>query len=87
MQACKEKLRKDYLSTLLTEMVIWPGYQACNFWKVPVKHQLLVINAATIVDSTFLCWCARRRAPATCINMPYRVCGFEQLLFIGQIIF
>lgn len=27
MQDIKEKLRKDYVSTLLTELVIWPGYQ------------------------------------------------------------
>lgn len=56
-QACKDKLRKDYIATLITECLVWPGYQAINFWKVPVKHQLLVINAATVVDSTFLCWC------------------------------
>jgi protein Mpv17 len=52
----KEKLRKDYVSTLLTELVIWPGYQGLNFWKVPLQHQLLVANAATVADSTFLCW-------------------------------
>ena len=27
VQDIKEKLRKDYVSTLLTELVIWPGYQ------------------------------------------------------------
>lgn len=31
--------------------------QALNFWKVPLKHQLLAANAATVADSTFLCWC------------------------------
>jgi protein Mpv17 len=52
----KAKLRQDYISTLLTEMVIWPGFQALNFWKVPLKHQLLLANSATVADSTFLCW-------------------------------
>ena len=27
VQDIKAKLRKDYVSTLLTELVIWPGYQ------------------------------------------------------------
>lgn len=27
VQDIKEKLRKDYVSTLITELVIWPGYQ------------------------------------------------------------
>lgn len=27
VQDIKEKLRKDYVSTLVTELVIWPGYQ------------------------------------------------------------
>ncbi len=42
MQEVKDKLSKDYWNTLITELVIWPGYQALNFWKVPLKHQLLV---------------------------------------------
>lgn len=50
------KLRKDYLSTLLAELLVWPGFQALNFLKVPVKHQLLAANGATILDSTFLSW-------------------------------
>lgn len=29
------------MSTLLTEIVIWPGFQALNFWKVPLKHQVI----------------------------------------------
>ncbi len=27
-QACKEKLRQDYWPTLVTELIIWPPYQA-----------------------------------------------------------
>lgn len=52
----KAKFEKDYVSTLLTELIVWPGFQAANFWKVPVKHQLLAANGATVLDSTFLSW-------------------------------
>ena len=38
--------------------------------KVPVKHQLLVINAATVVDSTFLCWCGRPPTRPAFIRRP-----------------
>lgn len=30
--------------------------QSFNFWKVPVQHQLLVVNSATIVDAAFMSW-------------------------------
>ena len=29
-QACKEKLRRDYWPTLITELIIWPPYQVCS---------------------------------------------------------
>lgn len=31
-------------------------FQFLNFWKVPLQHQLLAANGATILDSTFLSW-------------------------------
>mmetsp|Transcript_14732 Transcript_14732/g.44507 ORF Transcript_14732/g.44507 Transcript_14732/m.44507 type:complete len:210 (-) Transcript_14732:1461-2090(-) len=52
----KAKLKQDYLSTLATELIVWPGFQFLNFWKVPLQHQLLAANGATILDSTFLSW-------------------------------
>lgn len=32
--------------------------QTLNFMKVPVDYQLLVVNSATVLESTFMCWCA-----------------------------
>lgn len=37
-QDIKEKLRKDYFSTLVTELVIWPGYQV-DILKVLLLHE------------------------------------------------
>ena len=53
----KDKLRSDFLTAYLAELAFWPAFQAVNFWKVPVRHQLLAVNLACLVDATFLCWC------------------------------
>ena len=50
------KIKNDFLSTYLAELAIWPAYQAFNFSKVPVRHQLLFVNAGCLIDATFLCW-------------------------------
>ena len=38
--------RKDYV------------FQVLNFARVPLRHQLVVMNGGTILDSAFLCWYA-----------------------------
>ena len=30
--------------------------QVINFARVPLRHQLVVMNGGTILDSAFLCW-------------------------------
>ena len=59
MQDVKEKCRRDFLSAYAAELVFWPAFQAINFWKVPVRHQLLAVNLACLLDATFLCWCGK----------------------------
>ena len=49
--------------------------QGLNFWKVPLQHQLLVANAATVADSTFLCWCARCRDDVTAVIPKHKLHG------------
>ena len=41
---------------MAAEIAIWPAYQAVNFARVPVQHQLLMCSVGTLFDSTFLCW-------------------------------
>ena len=57
VQDVKEKCKRDFLSAYAAELVFWPAFQAVNFWKVPVRHQLLAVNMACLLDATFLCWC------------------------------
>lgn len=52
------KIRRDFLSTYMAELAFWPAFQTLNFWKVPVRHQLLTVNTACLLDATFLCWCS-----------------------------
>ena len=56
VQDVKEKISRDFIATYCAELVFWPTFQAINFWKVPVRHQLLAVNTACLLDSTFLCW-------------------------------
>ena len=72
MQDVKQKLRNDFWSAYLAELAFWPAFQAVNFWKVPVRHQLLAVNLACLVDATFLCWCAPacfKRVEADCVGL------------------
>ena len=50
------KVRRDFASTYAAELAFWPAFQAVNFWRVPVRHQLLAVNLACLLDATFLCW-------------------------------
>jgi len=50
------RFREKFWPTLLAESVAWPAVQAWNFWRVPVQHQLLVVNVVSLADCTFLSW-------------------------------
>ncbi|KAI8476925.1 MAG: hypothetical protein J3K34DRAFT_381933 [Monoraphidium minutum] len=52
----KRKMKTDFVPTLALEVSVWPFVQSVNFWKVPVKHQLLVVNSMTVVDAAFMSW-------------------------------
>lgn len=55
-QDVKNRVKQDFIPTFVAECLYWPFIQGFNFWKVPVKHQLLVVNTACLADSTFLSW-------------------------------
>ena len=57
--AVRTKLERDFWPTYAAELAFWPAFQALNFWRVPVRHQLLVVNLACLLDATFLCWVSR----------------------------
>lgn len=52
----KHKLESDFWPTLAAEVCFWPAVQGVNFWRTPVHHQLLVVNALTVADAAFMSW-------------------------------
>jgi len=38
------------------DLAYWLPIQAFNFLKVPIRHQLLFVNVASLADCAFLCW-------------------------------
>ncbi|KAG2487232.1 hypothetical protein HYH03_014204 [Edaphochlamys debaryana] len=66
------KMRRELMPTLIAEALVWPPYMALVFGRVPVQHQLLAVNVATLFDVCFLSW-ARTHAqpepePDTCVS-------------------
>ena len=55
-QDVKQKLSADFWPTLAAEACFWPMVQGVNFWRTPVHHQLLVVNALTVADAAFMSW-------------------------------
>eukprot|EP00898_Chlorokybus_atmophyticus_P002147 jgi/Chlat1/2933/Chrsp2S04675 len=51
-----EDLKRDFLPAFAVELSFWPLFQTINFRFVPVRHQLLCVNAAAILESAFLSW-------------------------------
>lgn len=50
------KMRVDFLPTLTAEIAFWPVFQAVNFSRVPLQHQLLAVNCMTMLDAAFMSW-------------------------------
>lgn len=51
LEDVRAKLSKDFLPTFAAECAFWPAIQAANFSMIPVRHQLNVVNAASVLDS------------------------------------
>lgn len=54
--AMAAKMSAEYWPTLATEAIVWPPIMAAIFARVPVPHQLLAVNTATLFDVIFLSW-------------------------------
>eukprot|EP01024_Parvocaulis_polyphysoides_P059930 TRINITY_DN6503_c0_g1_i3.p3 TRINITY_DN6503_c0_g1~~TRINITY_DN6503_c0_g1_i3.p3 ORF type:complete len:234 (+),score=9.90 TRINITY_DN6503_c0_g1_i3:73-702(+) len=52
----KQKLYDDFWPTFTAECCFWIPFQTLNFWKIPVRHQLLAVNLGVLFESIFLCW-------------------------------
>lgn len=50
----KEKLKKNYISGLKANWVLWPPVQAMNFTVVPLEHRVLIVNIVSLGWNCFL---------------------------------
>lgn len=49
-------MQVDFIPTYTAELAFWPAVQTLNFSKVPVRHQLLVVNTFSLLDAAFISW-------------------------------
>ncbi|KAM7117885.1 mitochondrial inner membrane protein Mpv17 isoform 2-T2 [Ciconia maguari] len=56
----KMVLDQDYVDALLTNYCIWPPVQIANFYFVPLKHRLAIVQCVAIVWNCYLSWKANR---------------------------
>ncbi|GLC42064.1 hypothetical protein PLESTB_001064100 [Pleodorina starrii] len=56
LEGFKKKITQDFIPTYTAELAVWPLFQAFNFTRIPVEHQLLAVNGATLIDACFLSW-------------------------------
>lgn len=48
--------RTTYIPTVFVETTYWPLFDLINFTIVPVHHQLLFVNAVSLLDTAFVSW-------------------------------
>ncbi|XP_054035803.1 protein Mpv17 [Dryobates pubescens] len=54
------KIQQDYVDALLTNYSIWPPVQIANFYFVPLKHRLAVVQCVAIIWNCYLSWKTNR---------------------------
>ncbi|XP_071941219.1 mitochondrial inner membrane protein Mpv17-like [Antedon mediterranea] len=52
----KEKLQKDFKSTMIMNWKVWPFVQICNFYFIPLQHRAITTNSVAVIWNTYLSW-------------------------------
>lgn len=58
-----EQLKLKYVDVMLTNYKIWPAVQLCNFYFVPLKHQVLVVQSVALFWNAYLSWKTKQGKP------------------------
>ncbi|XP_055491475.1 protein Mpv17 isoform X4 [Leucoraja erinacea] len=56
----KVLLDQNYTNALMSNYTIWPAAQLLNFYFIPLKHRLAVVQIVALVWNTYLSWMANK---------------------------
>lgn len=57
-----EKLSRDFKPMLMTSYGVWPITQLFNFYVLPFKHRILLINLVCLFWNSYIGWKAERKS-------------------------
>jgi protein Mpv17 len=66
----KEELQKEFLPTLASEVTLWTTLDILNFWKVPVRFQVLVANLGGLLEAVGLSYVHEHGFPGIPSRIP-----------------
>ena len=57
----REQLHRDFVPIMKTSYQIWPLLQIANFYFIPLKHRILVMNMVGLLYNTYVAWKIEQR--------------------------
>ncbi|XP_032877286.1 protein Mpv17 isoform X2 [Amblyraja radiata] len=54
------KLENNYTNALMSNYTIWPAVQLLNFYFIPLKNRLAVVQIVALLWNTYLSWMANK---------------------------
>jgi protein Mpv17 len=52
----QHKVHRDYVPLLMASYKLWPAVQIINFYLIPNRHRVLVINFVGLLWNTYVAW-------------------------------
>lgn len=62
-----DQLKLKYFDVMSTNYKIWPAVQLCNFYFVPLKHQVLLVQSVALFWNAYLSWKTKQGKETTVV--------------------